>query len=189
MTLWCMACPTYDNYHIKIRIFHDRCRDKFNVPRPKTILKLKWKPGQKIPTTLVARCGWHPSCQRRWWWYRGKWGRELNMQRNLPNDWTGKPSFLLLAGRSSISAHWNLCTQELFTDFSSTCPRFCVKSFSLDYSLQHGEAQLANVRSTAARSATKWSASSMACDSSWTWANPPIGARVISSHPRRRERA
>ena len=77
------------------------------------------------------------------------------MQRNLPNDWTGKPSFLLLAGRSSISAHWNLCTQELFTDFSSTCPRFCVKSFSLDYSLQHGEAQLANVRSTAARSATK----------------------------------
>ena len=158
----------------------------------------KWKPGQKIPsrhhlTTPILDggpgvVGIHPA-NSVGDDIEAKWGET---QQKFLEKVENAEEFLL-GGWSSISAHWEFVhSRVVCCFFAVSCPRFCVKSFCLEYSLQHGpgEARIVLVvRSTAARSATKWSASSMVCDSSWTWANPPIGARVISSHPRRRDGA
>ena len=81
-----------------------------------------------------------------------KWGEtqqkfleKVEKRRGIYCKWLEFPSFLLLGDWSSISAHWEFVHSRVVCwFFAVSCPRFCVKSFSLDYSLQHGpgEAQL-----------------------------------------------
>ena len=102
------------------------------------------------------------------------WSRSVVCSDNVPR----------VAKRWRLSA-WDFCSPPIIPIIHQTHhPSFSQCQYDSMASLgpaNHGTFFCAPARSTPTRAAKRWSASSMACDSSWTWANPPTGARAISS--------